>query len=359
MLARSVRDVIYELRDRVGSLEFRPLESSQTGEEIPAKADAGETARERSARSGVQTVGRGRRVEIARQSGLIETVVASTEFVQQMGVRRVDPVSSDDLGAGVNLREPFLLVLRKVLDGPGIISEEVGPANAAAVVDSEIQLPHDIVDMNDVIESVRDADPLRVFQRESGAVARAGGIAARDLQTRGTDSEATIVGRQLKIGQCIGNAVDAVTRKPERAVSRVRSSHVHHRRTRDSAKRVAHVVALPFISGEEERLVLDERAAQAAAKLLQRSLQLRARGCVEEVPGVQVVTVAPEAKRCAMDIVGARLQADVHDRTRLPSILGRRILLEIELLNRVDREDGCGVSRNARAVDDRLARVRL
>src|SRR4029077_4454866 len=112
----------------------------------------------------------------------------------------------------------------------------------------------------------------------------------RDLQTRGTDPEATIVGRQLKISHCVGNAVGAVTGKAKRTGSIV--GNVLHRRASYPAERIADVVTLPFISGEEKRLILDERSAQAAAKLLQRSLQLRARGCVEEVPRVEVVPVA-------------------------------------------------------------------
>ena len=46
--------------------------------------------------------------------------------------------------------------------------------------------------------------------------------------------------------------------------------------------------------------------------------------------------------------LGAR---NIDDRTRLPAIFCRGILLNIELLNRIDRQDGRGISRDASSID--------
>src|SRR5579864_9816921 len=40
VFTRCVRDMIHELRDRIGPLKFRPLETAKSRKEITAKADA-------------------------------------------------------------------------------------------------------------------------------------------------------------------------------------------------------------------------------------------------------------------------------------------------------------------------------
>ena len=81
----------------------------------------------------IQTVGGGGRVEVARQSRLVEAVVANAGLVHEAGGGSPNPVTSDHLCASVNIGEPFLLQFGKVFDGAGVVSKKVGPADAAVV----------------------------------------------------------------------------------------------------------------------------------------------------------------------------------------------------------------------------------
>ncbi len=54
VFARGVRNVIDELGDVVGSLELRPLEGAEAGDESAGESDARETSGERPAYSGVR-----------------------------------------------------------------------------------------------------------------------------------------------------------------------------------------------------------------------------------------------------------------------------------------------------------------
>ena len=109
MLARRVGDVVGKLRDGIGSLEFRPFEAAESGEEISAKTDSGQASGKRAADSCIETVARGRGVEIARQRWLVQTVVAKPQLIDPAGSGRPDPAAAHNLRAGVDLGSPFLL----------------------------------------------------------------------------------------------------------------------------------------------------------------------------------------------------------------------------------------------------------
>ncbi len=55
----------------------------------------------------------------------------------------------------------------------------------------------------------------------------------------------------------------------------------------------------------------------------------------------------------AVSVVRSGFQSNVDDRSRLPAILGRRILLRVELLNGVDGENRTGSSLHSFGIDDR------
>src|SRR5580693_4815777 len=60
-----------------------------------------------------------------------------------------------------------------------------------------------------------------------------------------------------------------------------------------------------------------------------------------------------------MKRVCPRLQSHIDDSAGLPAKFCRRILLDVEFLDGVNRQDGRRVARNARSVDDALPGKRL
>src|SRR5579864_12655 len=69
--------------------------------------------------------------------------------------------------------------------------------------------------------------------------------------------------------------------------------------------------------------------------------------------------MAPERKGGTVERIRSRLQSNVHDCAGFPAIFSRGVLLDVELLDRIDRQDGRGISRDAGAIDDALSRKRL
>lgn len=181
VLPGRVRDVIHNLRDRIGSLEFRPLESAETGKEISAKADAGQAASKGPAYTCIQTVRRSRGAQVVRQRRLVQAVVADARLVHPARTGSPDPVATYYLCSGVNRREPLLLQLGEVFYVSGIVSKKVGSADTVLIVQPVVAFADEIVDMHDVVKSVRDADGLAggqggidiclIVRRESGTAA--------------------------------------------------------------------------------------------------------------------------------------------------------------------------------------------
>ena len=130
MRSPGVRDVIDELRDRVRTLELRPLESAQAGNEGSGKTDARKPAGERAAYARVQSIGRCGSIQIARQRRLIQTVVADPGFIHPPGIRRKDPASAQHLRARVNFGAPLRLQFRKVFHCPVVVAIEISSADA-------------------------------------------------------------------------------------------------------------------------------------------------------------------------------------------------------------------------------------
>src|SRR5215469_18170117 len=60
-----------------------------------------------------------------------------------------------------------------------------------------------------------------------------------------------------------------------------------------------------------------------------------------------------------MQTVGSGFQTHVDYRSRLPAIVCRWVLLQVEFLNRVDGENGGGIARDSGTVDDGLSGVGL
>src|SRR6266542_2483300 len=96
--------------------------------------------------------------------------------------------------------------------------------------------------------------------------------------------------------------------------------------------------AQALISAEVEQLAFDYGAADAAAELMLAQRLLRVGFGVEEIARVEGVIALEDVGR-AVQFIRPRLQAKVNDRARLPSIFRRRVLLRVELLNRVNRQD--------------------
>ena len=138
-----------------------------------------------------------------------------------------------------------------------------------------------------------------------------------------------------------------------------------HRRRAAQLLRIADQRAEALVGPEDERLVLDDRAADATAELVLAHRLLRRRQSsigidhrVEVIARIKRV-VALEEIRGAVDVVGPGLEPEVDDRARFPAIFGGGILLGVELLNRVDRQDRPGRALHAFGVDDRSAVVRI
>src|ERR1700726_4584363 len=105
------------------------------------------------------------------------------------------------------------------------------------------------------------------------------------------------------------------------------------------ALRGPHVGALALVGTEEESFILNDCAAETAAKLFQSPWIFRGGRLVEIIACVHG-SIAAEGECTAVKHVRARFQSDIAARARLPAIFGRGILLNIELLNRIDRQDG-------------------
>ncbi len=98
------------------------------------------------------------------------------------------------------------------------------------------------------------------------------------------------------------------------------------------------MVKLPLITDEEEQFILDDGAAHGCAVGLDGRLLLGISHRYEGVCGIQS-GVTPESIGRSMNGVGAGFQANVDDGAGLPAIFSSGILLGVELLNRVNRQD--------------------
>src|SRR5215472_5622884 len=102
--------------------------------------------------------------------------------------------------------------------------------------------------------------------------------------------------------------------------------------------RVADEGTKALIAAEEEQFVLLDGSAHHAAELLQLGGQLVLRSGVEEVAGGPRVVAAKGVSRTVKG-VGPGPDSHVYDGPGPPAILRFRILLEVEFLNGVDRQD--------------------
>src|SRR6185503_19489628 len=109
---------------------------------------------------------------------------------------------------------------------------------------------------------------------------------------------------------------------------------------------------------EEESLVVANRSANAGSELVLTQRLLRRVVGVEKIAGVEKA-VAFEAVYRPVKIVCPRLQSEVYDCTRLPSVFRRRMFLSIELLNRINWKNGSGSSLHAFGIDHGCAVVRI
>src|SRR5579862_1479150 len=171
--------------------------------------------------------------------------------------------------------------------------------------------------------------------------------ATGDLKTDGAHR----ISRGVYIRDRVGNAVRAVPRN-HYAGARVRQRDCG---PRGELAGIADGVTLPFVGAEVKQLVLDDRPAERAAKLLQVPRVLRPRSHRIEVIARIHRRIAAKGVSSAVDEVCAGFQPYVYDGARLPAILRRGSLLNIEFLNRVNRKNRRRISRDAGSVDNALA----
>jgi hypothetical protein len=110
----------------------------------------------------------------------------------------IDPVATHDLRTGVNLRKPFLLKFREIFYCAGVVAKEICPADAVLVAEREVNFSDHIINVDVVVESVRNANALRVVRRKSRAITGDGWareIAACNLKACRVDAETTVVPR--------------------------------------------------------------------------------------------------------------------------------------------------------------------
>ena len=118
-------------------------------------------------------------------------------------------------------------------------------------------------------------------------------------------------------------------------------------------ERLALADFVPLEVAEEERAIVDQRAAERAAVLVLAEIGLRAsRTIVEEVVRVERVD-AQEFEAAAVGRVGARFDLQVHDTAERAAELGRICArLQLELVERIDaREDHYGLQPRLVVVD--------
>src|SRR5256885_16223144 len=104
------------------------------------------------------------RVDVVRQGRLVKPVEAKSRFVYPTSARDPDPAASRHLSAGMDLRPPERLQLRKIFDGSSVISEEIHPADTMALIEPVIYLADKVFNPDLVVKSVRDADALIVIK---------------------------------------------------------------------------------------------------------------------------------------------------------------------------------------------------
>src|SRR5438105_3491283 len=126
VLARGVGKVINELHARVGTLDLGPVKAPQfLWEDIEGKnVDPRQATVERVGNSRIQSVcARDVRGVVVGKGRLVQAVVPKTGFVDPMWAGHPGPVLAENLGARVDLREPFRLQLTGVGNRTGIVAE--------------------------------------------------------------------------------------------------------------------------------------------------------------------------------------------------------------------------------------------
>src|SRR4029077_15946616 len=359
--AGGVGNMIDELHDGVGALELWPFKATQARKEISAKPDARQSAREWTRDAGVEPVAGCGRVEIARQCRLVKAVISKARLIHPMRIGSPRPASANHLSPRVNLRPPLRLQLRKVFDRPCVVPEEVHAANAVILVDVEIHFAERVVNGDVVGESIRDVDVWIIVRGETSPVACTRERATGNQKTGWADAGTPWL---LQVRNHVNNAVRAVTGLgTEEAVWSRHSvhdgrGHRDHRRAGDAPERVSYAIDLPLVSPKEKDLVFDNRAADAAAVLLQRSCEFGVGYGVEKVSRVHYA-VATKREPGAVNLVCAGLETHVNHRPRFPPEFGRCKFFHIEFLNRVDGQNRRRIASDTGAVDDGLARVGL
>ena len=117
------------------------------------------------------------------------------------------------------------------------------------------------------------------------------------------------------------------------------------------------MIALPFISAEEERSILLDRTPKRSAKFFEADLLLLVAG-EERIPRVGFVD-ASEVIACPVPGIGAGLYRYTGDGAGLPSEFRLGILLGRELLNCVYRQQRCSIAGKADRINGALAAQRL
>src|ERR1700693_1560311 len=100
----------------------------------------------------------------------------------------------------------------------------------------------------------------------------------------------------------------------------------------------SHALTLPFVRAKKESLVFDDRSAQRRAELVVAESTLWVLITVKKVSRVHGV-VAQKLKRRSVKMIRPRLGDDVDHRTAVAAILGAELGLQVEFLDRVNRQN--------------------
>ena len=142
------------------------------------------------------------------------------------------------------------------------------------------------------------------------------------------------------------------TRKRVRSVKRRgrRVRHGERRRRRREVEVGRHVGARALVVAEEEQLVLDDRAAEAAAVDVAARVRVLLPGLFQEVVGRLQLAALVVLEHAARQLVGAALGHAVHDHAGRAAIFGGvGVRLHLVLRHRVERHARLRALRSAAA----------
>ena len=117
-------------------------------------------------------------------------------------------------------------------------------------------------------------------------------------------------------------------------------------------------LALSFVRAKEESLVFDDRSAQRRAELVVAESALGIRIAVKKISRVHGV-VAQEFESRTVKMIRPRLGDDVDHRAAVASVFGAELRLQVEFLDRVNRQNRSRSSADAGLVESGIVEKRI